>query len=378
MPRLLPLPLLNHPTTAAPDAPVVVRFPALGDTVLLTVLLRALAQRYARPVHLLASGAWTPVLLRHCPAVGELCLVRSRRSPYWLTPSRWSAVDWLHAHSGPVYLCEQDRWAERLIQQAGIAEDRLVRAWRHWPGDTIHWADWWLQIAALDAPAFPGPATAIDVPARPVLDVPDEWDAQVQRRLKQLELAGRDLVLLQPGYKKTHKRGRIATRHDDRYWPAERWAAVIHGVFEHLPGAVVLVNGSRREAGLVREIVNAVGPLPADARVFNLAATRPSVERVCALAARAHSMITVDTGPSHVAGAMDCPLVVLYGSSGSRRWLPRASTSRVIGLGPEPPTPGARVLYIGVDEVLRAWTSLPPRRPASGEASVRPETLVLA
>src|SRR5574340_836789 len=169
MPRLLPLPLLNHPTTAAPDAPVVVRFPALGDTVLLTVLLRALAQRYARPVHLLASGAWTPVLLRHCPAVGELCLVRSRRSPYWLTPSRWSAVDWLHAHSGPVYLCEQDRWAERLIQQAGIAEDRLVRAWRHWPGDTIHWADWWLQIAALDAPAFPGPATAIDVPARPVL-----------------------------------------------------------------------------------------------------------------------------------------------------------------------------------------------------------------
>lgn len=373
MPAPLRLPLMRRATTAAPDAPVVVRFPALGDTVLLTVLLRALAQRYARAVHLLASGAWTPVLLRHCPAVDELCLVRSRRSPYWLTPSRWSAVEWLASHTGPVYLCEQDRWAERIVRRAGIAEERLVRAWRHWPGDAIHWADWWLQIAALDAPACPGPATAISLPARPVLDVPEEWHLQTQDWLGHHDLAGPAIVLLQPGFKKTHKRGRIGTAHHDRHWPAERWAAVIHGVFDRLPDAAALVNGSTREAGMIGEIIGAVGPVPAHARLLNLAAMQPSVERLCALAACAHSMISVDTGPSHVAAAMDCPLVVLYGSAGSRRWLPRAATSRVIALGPEPPTPGARVLDLGVDEVLHAWASLPPRRARPAGASDRTE-----
>ena len=35
-----------------PDAPLVLRFAALGDVVLLTVLLAALHQRYGRPVQI--------------------------------------------------------------------------------------------------------------------------------------------------------------------------------------------------------------------------------------------------------------------------------------------------------------------------------------
>lgn len=363
MPAPLDLTALREPATRTPDAPVVVRFPALGDTVLLTVLLRALAARYARPVHLLAAGVWTPVLLQAGPVVDELRLVWSRRSPYWLTPSRWAAVDWLAAHTGPVYLCEQDRWAERVIAHAGIPEERLIRAWRHWPGNGIHWADWWLQIARLDASACPGPPTAVDTPARPVIDVPASWHDDAREWLLLHDLAERPIVLVQPGHKKTHKRGRLGTRGDDRYWPAERWATVIAGVLAVLPNAAVLVNGSQREAGLVQEIMDAVSDIPAGSRLLNLAAMEPTVQRVCALAARAHSMISVDTGPSHIAGAMDCPLVVLYAGSGWGRWLPRAATSTVIALGPQPPTPGARVLDIHPQQVLDAWLSLPPRAP---------------
>jgi heptosyltransferase-3 len=160
------------PHTADPDAPVVVRFAAVGDVVLLTVLLQALAQRYGRPVHVLGSGDWTPVLLGHDPAVSELRLLTSRRSPYWLTPSRWAASRWLRAHRGPIYLCDPDVYAAQVIERAGVPEPQLVRAWQHWPGDGIHWADWWLQIAALDASAAPGPDQPITTPARPRLSAP--------------------------------------------------------------------------------------------------------------------------------------------------------------------------------------------------------------
>jgi heptosyltransferase-2/heptosyltransferase-3 len=98
--------------------------------------------------------------------------------------------------------------------------------------------------------------------------------------------------------------------------------------------------------------------VPARARLLNLAAMQPTVQRVCALTARAHSMISVDTGPAHVAGAMDCPLVVLYGMGGWRRWLPRARSAQVIPLGPLDPDPAAKLLDIPADAVLAAWQSL--------------------
>jgi len=361
---------LTSPRTADPDAPLVIRFPAVGDVVLLTVLLEALWQRYGKPVHLLASGRWTPVLLQADPALSELRLVWSRRTPYWMTPSRWSAQAWLRAHRGPIYLCEPDHFAEGIVRRAGIPEEQLVRAWQHWPGNDVHWADWWLDVAQLDAPATPGPARQPDVPARPRLYVPDEWHAQTRQWLQQHGLGGRPLVLLQPGHKKTHKRGRIGTATHDKHWPAERWAAVIRSVLTDVPGAAALVCGSSREARLVQEIVDAAGAPPAGGRIVNIAAMKPTLQRLVALCARAHSMITVDTGPAHIAGAMDCPLVVLYGWAGWGRWKPRSASGNVQVLGPRAPTDGAVVMTLGVDDVLRAWRSLRPRVAAAASGMI--------
>ena len=359
---------LHSPRTGDPDAPVVLRFPAVGDLVLLTVLLEALWQRYGKPVHLLASGAWTPLLLQADPAVSELRLVWSRRTPFWMTPSRWSAQAWLRAHRGPIYLCDPDVYADRIVQRAGVPEDRLVRAWNHWPGNEAHWADWWLEVAQLDAAAVPGPARRLSVPARPRLHVPPEWHTLTRDWLQRHGLDDRPLVLLQPGHKKTHKRGRIATLTHDKHWPAERWGAVARAVATEVPGAAVLVCGSGREARLTQEIVEAAGAPPTGGRVVNIAAMQPTLQRLVALTAVARSMISVDTGPAHIAGAMDCPLVVLYGSAGWARWKPRSPSGHVVALGPRALTPGAVVMSIGVDEVLSAWRSLPARgaAPPSG------------
>jgi heptosyltransferase-2/heptosyltransferase-3 len=339
------------------DAPLVVRFPALGDTVLLTVLLQALRARYGKPVHVLASGAWTPTLLKPHPAVAHLQTVTSRRAPYWLTPTQWQAVRLLRRHRGPVYLCEADRYAARLVARA-VPAHRLVRAWDHWPGDTVHWADWWLQVAQLDAPGIPGPRVDLShLQAQPSIPLSPEMQADAEAWLKAKGIEGRPLVLVQPGHKKTHKRGRIATSEHEKHWPAERWAAVIGGVLRELPQAVVLVCGSPREHGLAQEIIDAAGGGPS---VLNGARDLP-LPRLVALAARAHSMVSVDTGPAHVAAAMDCPSVVLFGQFGSTRWKPRAPHSTVIALGPQAPTPGRKVMDLQADEVLAAWRSLPPR-----------------
>jgi heptosyltransferase III len=325
------------------------------------VLLEALWRRYGRRVHVLGSGPWTTQLLAHDPAVSAVHLVASRRSPHWLTPSRWAAQTWLRAHRGPIYLCERDVYGQRIIERAGVPADQLVRPWDHWPGDGVHWADWWLDVARLEAAACPGPATAIDVPPRPRLHPDPAWAAQTQAWLKAQRLDGRPLVLVQPGHKKTHKRGRIGTAMHDKHWPAAHWARVIDGVLDQLPGAAVLVCGSDREAGLAQEIVDAVGAPPAGGRVVNIAALKPTLARLVALAGRAHGMVSVDTGPAHVAGAMDCPLVVLYGSAGWGRWRPRAPSAEVRVLGPQAPTPQARLLDLQPDNVLAEWHTLRKR-----------------
>ncbi len=351
----------HSPHTGDPDAPLVVRFAALGDVVLLTVLLAALRERHGRPVHLLSSGAWTPVLLGHDPAVGELRLVTSRRAPYWLTPSQWSARRWLSAHRGPVYLCDPDRYAARLLERAAIPAGRIVRAWDHHPPQPIHWADWWLQIAALDPPELPGPHGPLATRAQPRLQVPEAWQRDAEAWLQQHGLGGRPLLLVQPGHKKTHRRGRLATAQHDKHWPAERWGEVIRGMLAGVPGAAVLVCGSEREAALAQQVVDAAGPPAQGGRVLNLARRQFTLPRLVALTARAHSMVSVDTGPAHVAAAMDCPLVVLYGGFGWARWRPRAPHSSVQALGPELPTPGARVDTLQPLQVLDAWRRLAPR-----------------
>jgi heptosyltransferase-2/heptosyltransferase-3 len=352
---------VHSPRTADPDAPVVVRFAALGDVVLLTPLLQALAERHGRPVHLLSSGAWTPQLLAHDPAVGELRLVTSRRAPYWLTPTQWWARRWLEAHRGAVYLCDPDPFAARLVSRAGVPDGRVVRAWDHRPAQPIHWVDWWLNIAALDPPQHLGPQRPITTPAQPRLSVPPAWHDECEAWLRAQDLAGRPLVLVQPGNKKTHRRGRLATAYYDKHWPPEHWGAVIRGVLARRPDAALLVCGSPRESGLTQSLIDAAPPLPPGARVVNAAALGLPLSRLVALAARAHSMISIDTGPAHVAAAMDCPLVVLFGSAGWGLWKPRAPHSTVTALGCEAHSPGARVEDLSPEQVITAWAALPPR-----------------
>ncbi len=319
------------------------RFAALGDVVLLTVLINRLALRYGAPVAVLSSGGWTKTLLAANPSVSEIQLVTSRKRPYWLTPSQREAVAWLKTRKGDVYLCDPDPYSRRLVARA-VPADRVIRVWDEWPGIDTHWADWWESVGTAK-PLVPGSG-------RPRLDAPQVWfdDASAWMAAKGLEPG--KVILIQPGNKKTAKRW-TWNRINDKFWPIERWVSVIGQALADKPDFRAVICGAPSEQELVQSIVSGCN----DARVIGAALDLP-IPRLVALSARAHSMITIDTGPAHVAAAMNCPCVILFGAFGWGRWAPRAPSATIITLGNREETKDGTVMSISTDEVIAAWRQL--------------------
>jgi heptosyltransferase-2/heptosyltransferase-3 len=85
------------------------------------------------------------------------------------------------------------------------------------------------------------------------------------------------------------------------------------------------------------------------------------IPRLLALLVRAHSMISVNTGPAHAAAAMGCPLVVLFARHAIRSaplYAPLATTAPVQIILPDPALPEGRVASIAPDTVLAAWQQM--------------------
>src|SRR4051794_10652825 len=108
--------------------PLVMRCGAFGDIVLLTVLIRQLAKRFGQPVDVISSGPWTQPLLAMQEGVGELYLVRSRKTPYLLSGSQRSLVRILSQRgAGPTWFCDPGT-GRTLLTRAGIADSMVLDA----------------------------------------------------------------------------------------------------------------------------------------------------------------------------------------------------------------------------------------------------------
>jgi heptosyltransferase-2/heptosyltransferase-3 len=347
--------------------PLVVRCGAFGDMVMVTTMVRLLHARYGVPVDLVASGGWTPPLLEHEPALGHLQMLSSRTRPYLLCPSQWQLVRWLRARGrGPVYLCDTDDRIGALLQRAGIREDDIVR--RLPGGDEVGgvtqlWPDRWVSMGQRD-PAHAYPARHdVDASAYrlPKLVVNEDARSDLARFRSEHGLPG-PIVLFQPGNKRTHKRGGIATRRHPKFWDPKHWAALAGQIRETLPQANIVLCGSPMEHPVLEEIRDAAG---APAHIHNLSRELP-VPRLLALIEQADAMVSVDTGPAHAAAALGCPLVVLFGNASPQKWRP-IGPGRIITLGGEH-GPESRVSDIPVDAVVSAWNALEIRA-ANGTSS---------
>lgn len=350
------------PDSAVPG-PVVIRFGRLGDTILLQPLLRKLRWRYGRPCQLLTLGDWSPVLYSAQPEVAGCIPLRSQYGPIWMRPRRWRAALALHRlRAAPFYICEPQLRTRTKIRPmltlAGVPAEHCTFIEDMPSKADEHWVDWLLRFGDATPAAF-RPLTGL--PAAPACAAPELQVSAAERAecdawLRAQGMLGRPLVLLQPANKRTMRwNGVRAAEDDDKSWPAERWASLVRAISRRLPQAQILLCGSPSEAGYLRTVMAVT-----DGGASQVAAAALPLGRLKALLEIAHSMVSVDTGPAHLAAAVGCPLVVLMGARSPHMWMPRsASGSAVHLLGGLPAI--RRVDEIDTAQVVAAWHALRPR-----------------
>ncbi|MGO8976614.1 MAG: glycosyltransferase family 9 protein [Steroidobacteraceae bacterium] len=341
-----------------PARPLVVRFGAFGDMVLLTALIRELHAQFLCPVDILTSGPWSEPLLRGQPGVGEIFSLRSRKTPYWLAPDQRRAVHRLRARgAGPTWLCDDDDAARALLIRAGIDAEWIVdvRDHRLLPGE--HATEQWKRLGRIL------PAAWRD---RPLPGMPSELhgcelhldaaqQADLDAWLGARGLSGLKMILVQIGNKRTMRRGpkRLAVNH--KYWPPKCWAAVIQQLRRDRPGHAIVLLGTGPEHALNQ----AIAALAGGEGIHNVAGDLP-IPRLIALLARAEALITVDSGPAHAAAAVGCPQVVLFGKALPSLYRPWGTAgSEAIVLTGEVDGQ-ASMMGIAPETVIGAWQRLRP------------------
>ena len=374
-----------------PLCPFVIKLGRIGDMVMLTAALRLLHARYGKACYVLGADSWAPDVYRGLEAVAR-CWYLPRKAPAFFGLAWPDVLRALRETApGPVYVFEhhagQVRRIRRLLRISGIDPRRCIFM-DEVPGTESPWLDALLRFARRTPPAL----RAADY-AEPAIS--GRWSPQL--RVRQVERAQRDLwlrsrgfqgeplILVQPGNHRTmgRRRSRNWRGRDDKVWPVEHWAQLLHRLHGRLPGAMLVLRGAAAEMPLL-ESIRAAAALPC------VASASTELRPLFALCEMAHSMISADSGPAHSAAALGVPLVVLYGTQSPRVWLPRSSNgSPVFGVGGPPEV--ERAEQISVEAVFDAWCSLtaaqaaaqadfePPPAPLSSQIrSVRMEPSALS
>jgi heptosyltransferase-2/heptosyltransferase-3 len=334
--------------------PLVMRFGAFGDMVLLTVLLRQLQARFGKPVDVISSGVWTEPLLHGQTSVGRLFVIRSRRTPYWMSLDQRCLVAWLRKRgAGPTWFCDMHLGMD-LLERGGIPAEYICdsRAYPWQPEETF--ADRFIRLAN-ETPKglvgrLPPPHAAVSRAAELVVEPQDRDDLQAW--LARRRLAGRPFVVVHPGSRHIARRGLRSRTGVEKYWPEANWGRVIASVREMKPDHMVVLTGTPKERALNADIIAASGA----SEVYNIAGELP-VRRLLALLERAHSIISVDTGPAHAAAALGCPTVSLFGPTSAILYRPGGTTTPAVALTGQLDGVQA-MLGITVDRVISAWIEL--------------------
>lgn len=338
-----------------PAPALVVRFGAMGDMVLFSAVIAALAEHHGAPVDVLTNPGPSGSVLAGMPSLGRVDGLAHRAWPRWLHGAK--------------------RRVEADVLARGV---RTVWAFDRVPGSEERWAAAGIAVRRCYGVALPrgqhgsaclrqllamhGVAMRDDLPA--VLASPAER-AAARALLAAQAPAGGPLLVLQPGNSRTmHPLHRWRQGRNLKGWPTPSWAALAAALLARHPDATLALAGAPNE-WIDCEEIRAALPASSRARCLNLARALP-VRALAGLLAEAAACVGVDTGPSHLAAALGCPLTVLFGPADPREMAPRGPAPvEVLRSGVEcSPCYGTRrrrtcrdnicMQRIGVDEVLAA------------------------
>lgn len=290
----------TEPVLPSPKDILYINVSRIGDTLLVTPAVRAVAARWPQArIHLLAHPKREEVV-RHLPFVHRSGVITKQRARFmgWLPGKPYDLA----------FVCNFDtplidyalRVAHRVIafrQNDAELNAKLYRAVEHPALQTVHAVDIQLML-----PAAVGAPPAGKALAYRVTDEEATWSSGF---LAQHGCAARHpLIGLQ-----------VASFPTKAYrdWPLDHFRELCRRIRMAWPHAHFLIFGGTLEKDRTEALATELGT------AATLCAGKLSLRQTAALMNRIDLYVGVDTGPTHLMGAMHRPMVALYhGYSPSR------------------------------------------------------------
>lgn len=340
-----------------PAPTLVCYFARVGDLVMLTPVLRALAAQ--GPVELCARP-WAAGLLAHEPSLAAVHTLGSPNRAAWqdrlLGGERHRLGRVLAARGyGRIVVTDREHkhirsWLDAWRGAAAIVELPLSQQ-----AKGLHLVD--ANIAAAEA-------AGIAVPGRaPVLSLPPERLAAARARLAPL---GARVLAVQAGSSLTHRW--LRRQPNLKGLEPGQWARLLMRILGESQADTAILLGSAPESREARAIRAAL-PAAMMHRVLDWTGQVGLADLPAVLAASS-AIVSVDTGPAHIAAAVGTPLLAIFGPSDPARFLPRGPGRIELLLGSAPcqfchgtprfRTCRANVCLSGLDDqaVFAAWERL--------------------
>ena len=292
----------------------------VGDAVMSVPALEALHARFPKAEIVVVAKPWVSELYWYHPAVNRQIVYfpeSEHRGPRGL----WKLARALRAERFEAALLFPNSfhaawiaWWAGIPVRIGYARDGRSPLLTDPVGPPSpaaygHQVNYYLQLL-FRAGLIDEPETIRDIRLR-LADSERQWAA---KRLESLGLGGlRFLVGLHPG----------ASFGPAKRWPPERFAVLADRLIEALD-ADVLIFGSREERPLTETIAHAMRHTP------TLVAGDTTLRQFMALLRECHLVVTNDSGPMHVAAALERPLVAIFGSTDERSTGPVSSRARIV------------------------------------------------
>ena len=319
----IPFRLFGQRPFRPPRKALILKPCCLSRALLTTPLLAALAETYPRAQFDWALNERARAAVAANPRLSELV----DSGPVGLPAGRWqdvrSLAERLREREYDTCIVPSSSstlamvaWLARIPQRVGLSDGG--RGFSHTlavnpPAETEHEAAVYLSIAR---------ALGIETSAEMEFYPPDgARSAMTNLLVDELGWLGEEpLVLLHPGGGDNPWRPE-----EERRWPVERFVLLGSRLVREHQARVLIVGagGDRAAADAVAGMISAP--------VVNLA-ERVDLGELGALAEMADLYVGIDTGPTHVAAAVGCPTLAIFGPTDPARTGPYATKGKVIAL----------------------------------------------
>jgi lipopolysaccharide heptosyltransferase II len=317
---------------------LLVRLRSIGDTVLMTATLTALKSWHPDTHIAVVSEPLAAPMLEDHPMVDELviskCDLASRaRLIRLLRQKRFDAAFDMHGGTTATIITALSG-AMHTVGYKGYRCSWMLR-WRAPSPDLIlgraklHSVE--QQLALLHWTGMPWPQSGPELK----LTVSPDTSANLEKRLEELGLS--NFAVIHP-----------AATLKSKMWPTRLFASVIdHLSKKWMLPSIVIAGPSEQQIAQ-----STVAASSAHTRLL----IGMNLKEVIALLGRARIFVGNDSGPMHIAAAMKCPIVAIFGSSNPTVWHPWTNSPyRVVqSTGHRQPWPSISDVTAAVDEVLKS------------------------